>query len=257
MVTTDFRTGSPNWLDLGSPDPGAAAAFYGAVFGWSFASAGPQAGGYGFFQQGGRTVAALGPLTEPGAVSAWTLYFLTPDADATAKGVEQGGGTVRMAPGDVFDAGRMTAFTDPTGGQFAVWQPARTKGLDEVGAPGSFVWAELHSADVPRALAFYRGVFGWRTQEFEGSSDYVVLSTADGDQQEAGFGGAAPLHAELSPGWLPYFATEDPDAVVAAATAGGGSVVVAAADVPGAGRLAVLKDPFGAAFAVLRPDPRM
>lgn len=52
MLGTDFTTGSPNWLDLGSPDTDAAVAFYGAVLGWEFASAGPEAGGYGFFQVG-------------------------------------------------------------------------------------------------------------------------------------------------------------------------------------------------------------
>lgn len=68
MLGTDFRLGSPVWLDLGSPDTDAAAAFYSAVFGWQFVSAGPEAGGYGFFQVNGKTVAALGPLTEEGRV---------------------------------------------------------------------------------------------------------------------------------------------------------------------------------------------
>ena len=69
MLGTDFRTGSPVWIDLGSPDTQAAAAFYTAVFGWEFASAGPEGGGYGFFQKDGGTVAGLGPLTEQGAES--------------------------------------------------------------------------------------------------------------------------------------------------------------------------------------------
>ena len=33
MLTTDFRTGSPCWIDLGSPDIPATATFYGTVFG--------------------------------------------------------------------------------------------------------------------------------------------------------------------------------------------------------------------------------
>ncbi len=96
MLTTDYAPGAPNWLDLGCPDTAAATTFYRAVFGWDFQSAGPKAGGYGFWQKDGKTVAALGPLTEEGASSAWTVYFHTPDADATAKAVEQGGGTVRV-----------------------------------------------------------------------------------------------------------------------------------------------------------------
>jgi len=259
MVTTDFKTGSPNWIDLGSPDTARAAAFYAAVFGWEFQSAGPEAGGYGFFQLGGRTVGALGPLTEEGASSAWTVYFQSPDADATAKTVEQGGGTVRMAPDDVFDAGRMAAFTDPTGGEFAIWQPAGTKGLDVVGELGSFLWAELHSDDVPAAVEFYRSLFGWRASTDSGvpGVEYTVLSTAEGeDQLAAGFGGAAPLHPALRTGWLVYFSAADPDAVAGTVQANGGTVVLPLEDVPTVGRIGIFADPFGAQFAVLRPEPR-
>lgn len=34
MLSTDYVPGAPNWVDLGTPDVDAAAAFYGAVFGW-------------------------------------------------------------------------------------------------------------------------------------------------------------------------------------------------------------------------------
>ena len=120
MLGTDFRTGSPNWLDLGSPDTTGAAAFYGLVFGWEFVPAGPDAGGYGFFRKHHKTVAALGPLRDEGADSAWMVYFRSPDIQATAKAVEQGGGTVRAEPMDVMGEGWMAQFTDPQGAEFAL-----------------------------------------------------------------------------------------------------------------------------------------
>lgn len=43
MLTTHYVPGAPNWLDLGAPDVDAAAAYYAAVFGWTFQSAGPRA----------------------------------------------------------------------------------------------------------------------------------------------------------------------------------------------------------------------
>ncbi|MCP2312659.1 VOC family protein [Kitasatospora paracochleata] len=257
MPTSDYKTGSPCWVDLGSPDTAAATAFYEAVFGWSFQSAGPDAGGYGFFQQDGETVAAIGPLTEGGAASAWTVYFSTPDANATAKGVEQAGGTVRVPPMDVMAAGWMAQFTDPTGGEFAIWQPGEVKGLDQVAADNSFLWAELHTADQPAAIAFYQALFGWRTAGSDvPGMDYTILMTAEGDDpREAGFGGVADVHPGLNAGWLLYFAVADVDATVAAAGAAGGSVVMPAEDVPNVGRLAILVDPFGAQFAVMKPAP--
>lgn len=64
MLTTRFVTGAPNWIDLGTPDIEGATAFYRALFGWDFRSAGPEAGGYGFFQLGGRTAGGGMQMTE-------------------------------------------------------------------------------------------------------------------------------------------------------------------------------------------------
>ncbi|MGW1893823.1 VOC family protein [Streptomyces sp. NPDC002004] len=258
MLTTDFTTGSPNWIDLGSPDPKTAATFYGNVFGWSFQSAGPDAGGYGFFQKDGETVAAVGPLTEEGATSAWTVYFQTPDANATAEAVQKGGGSVRLEPMDVMEAGRMACFTDPGGADFAVWQPAAVRGLGKASESNALVWAELHSKDPAAAMSFYRSLFGWRSQvmEMPGMS-YTVLSTAEGDQEDASFGGLVGLQdpAEKTR-WMPYFAVDDADDIAAKAQSGGGTVLMPASDVPDVGRIAWLADPFGAPFAVLKPEPR-
>ncbi|MFD5103150.1 VOC family protein [Streptomyces albidochromogenes] len=257
MLSTDFVTGSPNWLDLGSPDTAGAAAFYGSVFRWDFLSAGPEAGGYGFFQLDGETVAALGPLTEEGASSAWTVYFQTPDADATVRAAEQSGATVRVEAFDVMNSGRMAALTDPGGAQFALWQPTDVKGLELTSAPGTLCWAELHIGDPAAALRFYGSLFGWRSQEMDAPGmTYTVLSTAEGDQQDASFGGVAALRdAAEKPRWIPYFAVEDADETVARTQGNGGSVVMPAADIPDVGRLAWLADPFDATFAVLRPAP--
>ncbi|NUU25353.1 MAG: VOC family protein [Streptomycetaceae bacterium] len=253
-----FPPGTPNWLDLGSPDVGAAAAFYSAVFGWSFTDLGPEAGGYGFFQLGGKTVAALGPLTQEGATSAWTVYFSTPSADTTTKDAEQAGGTVRVEPFDVFDAGRMACLTDPTGAEFAVWQANTTTGVDVACEPNTFLWAELHTSDRDAAFAFYRTLYGWRSQTMDvPGMPYTVVSTAEGDQEEAAFGGIAPLQGEGEASrWVPYFNVDDPDDITRRVESAGGAVVMPAADIPEVGRIAWFTDPAGATFAVLKPLPR-
>ncbi|MFF5448091.1 VOC family protein [Streptomyces sp. NPDC012888] len=257
MLGTDFRTGSPNWLDLGSPDT-AAAEFYRAVFGWEFVSAGPEAEGYGFFKREGRTVAALGPLMDQGAESAWMIYFQSPDIQATAKAVAQGGGQVRAEPMDVMGEGWLAQFTDPQGAEFAVWQPGRTKGLDVASETNTLCWAELHTGDTAAAIAFYRTLFGWRSQPMDAPGmTYEVLSVGEGDQQDGSFGGVAPLQDSDETRWVPYFAVADVDAVTTAVTGAGGSVLMPGVDVPDVGRIAWLGDRAGAVFAVLRPDPRM
>ncbi|MFD0279992.1 VOC family protein [Kitasatospora sp. NPDC127111] len=256
MLSTAFAPGSPNWLDLTSPDTAASVAFYRTVFGWSFSSAGPEAGGYGLFQQDGRTVAALGPFSDENARAGWTIYFCTHDADRTTELVEAAGGKVRFAPFTVFTSGRMAGYTDPVGADFAVWQPHDTAGLDAVTEPGTFCWAECYSVDAEAAKAFYRAVFSWQEQDVPlGEVMYTVLTPAGGGTEDA-LGGLMQLGPEHTAAgtashWLPYFEVVDVDAAVALAERLGATVRVPATDVHGVGRLAQLVDPHGAVLAVI------
>ncbi|MBY8876739.1 VOC family protein [Actinacidiphila acidipaludis] len=260
MLTTDYVPGAPNWVDLGSRDTEAAAAFYGALFGWEFQSAGPEAGGYGMFRLGGKTVAALGPLQAENANAAWTVYFATVDADATTKAVEQAGGRVRFPPMDVFDQGRLAGYADPTGADFAVWQPGTNKGLDRVG-DGALCWTELYTPDAEAAKAFYQTVFNWDTEGMplpDGGGTYHVVSRSGGGQTGS-HGGIMQLSGNLLPHgtayWQPYFAVADCDAVVARATERAATVLMPPTDMQGVGRIALLQDPERARFAVLSPEP--
>ncbi|MFG2293946.1 VOC family protein [Streptomyces sp. NPDC048603] len=258
MLGTDFRTGSPNWIDLGSPDTTGAAAFYGLVFGWEFVPAGPDAGEYGFFRKHHKTVAALGPLSDEGAKSAWMVYFQSPDIQATAKAVAQGGGTVRAEPMDVMGEGWLAQFSDPQGAEFAAWQPGKTRGIEAASADDTLCWVELHVGDPVADIAFYRTLFGWRSQEMDvPGMTYRVLSIGEGDQEDGSFGGVAPLQESDDARWVPYFAVADVDTTERAVIENGGSVLLPGVDVPDVGRIAWLEDPSGAVFAVLRPNPRL
>ena len=54
----DYEPGVPCWVDTLQPDPEAAMAFYGALFGWEFAGPGPM--GYSVARLRGRDVAGVG-----------------------------------------------------------------------------------------------------------------------------------------------------------------------------------------------------
>ncbi|MFJ8160287.1 VOC family protein [Streptomyces sp. NPDC096136] len=257
MLTSTQVPGGLNWLDLGTPDVDAAVAFYRRVFGWEFVSAGPEAGGYGFLRKEGRTVAAVGPLTEEGAGSAWTVYFRTVDADATAEAVEQAGGSVRFPPTEVFTAGRMAGFTDPAGAEFAVWEPRDTDGLERVNEPGSVSWIELYTTDGPAAKEFYGSVLSWETRDMPmgGGVVYTIAGPAGGGERTVHGGilqlGPEHLDAGSTPEWHPYFEVQDCDAALARAAEAGATVIIPAMDAPGVGRIAMVLDPFGAPFAVI------
>ncbi|GAA3858784.1 VOC family protein [Saccharothrix violaceirubra] len=248
MLTTDYLTGVPNWLDLGSTDVERSAAYYTALLDWTHEPLGPEAGGYGFFRHDGRIVAAIGPSTEPGA---WTVHLNTPDADATAGAVRAAGGEVRVEPDDVFTAGRLAAFTDPTGAEFAVWQPGDRVGLDAVTVPGSLAWIELHTTDVAAAVAFYTGVFDAEASKVPFSGGEYTVLTPRGAGDERSFAGVVPVGDGRSR-WVAYIEVTDVEATFARNTELGGGVLMPVEHVPGVGRMAWLTDPLGTVFAVIQ-----
>jgi predicted enzyme related to lactoylglutathione lyase len=260
MLTTRFVTGAPNWLDVGTSDLDGATSFYGGLFGWQFQSAGPDAGGYGFFQLSGRTAAGGMRTTPDQGPPSWTVYFQSPDAEATAKAAEQAGGSVLAPPMDVMGQGHMAILADTAGVPFGIWQPGLNKGLGAAGEDNSLCWVELYTPDIARAAAFYNAVFGWETEAVSyPQGTYTCVNPADGGA-DAMFGGVVPLAddpVEAASGayWLPYFAVTDTDATVTATQDRGGTVRLPTTDIPGVGRIARLADPYGARFAVIKPVP--
>ncbi|MGA5453627.1 VOC family protein [Streptomyces umbrinus] len=261
MLTTRFVTGAPNWVDLGTSDIDGATSFYNGLFGWDFRSAGPESGGYGFFQLTGKT-AAGGMQTSPEqGPPSWNVFFQTPDADATAKAVERTGGKVLMPPDDVMKEGRLAVFSDKAGVSFGVWQPGQLRGIDIAGDPGSLCWVELYTPDIAAAAAFYYSVLGLETSAmpFPGGT-YTCLNPAEGGEDSM-FGGVVPLaddptEQETGAYWLPYFEVADTDALVAKAEELGGTVRMPATSLEGVGRIAKLADPYGARFAVIKSEPQ-
>lgn len=250
MLSTEYTPGTPRWIDLGSPDVQAADAFYTSLFGWEKEEAGPDTGGYGFYKSAGKRIGGVGPLMDPNATPAWTVYFGCDDAEATVKSVEQAGGTVRAPAVDVMAFGRMAQLTDPQGGEFALWQPLETKGFEVVNVPVSLSWTELHTADPEAARAFYASVFGWSlTDNDMGEFTYTVTSMGG---EESSFGGLmGHFPGETVTFWLPYFEVADCDATAAKAAELGGSVLMGPATLDGVGRMASVRDPHGSLFSVI------
>jgi predicted enzyme related to lactoylglutathione lyase len=252
---TEYPPGSPAWVDLGTPDPAAAKTFYQSLFGWELQDMGPDAGGYMIATLRGKQVAGVGPqMGPPGAPPWWTTYVYIEDADTTAKSIEAAGGKVMMPPFDVMDAGRMAVFTDPEGAVCAIWQPNQHRGAQLVNEPGTLCWNELASRDVEGAKRFYGAVFGWvgdtQTMGDMTYTEWKLNGESIGGMREIG-----PMDPpDLPPNWLVYFATDDTDATVAKVSAGGGNVMVPPTDIP-PGRFAVVTDPQGTIFALIKMNP--
>jgi predicted enzyme related to lactoylglutathione lyase len=155
----------------------------------------------------------------------------------------------------------MAQYSDPLGGQFAVWQPGKNPGFELVDKPGSLSWTELYTSDAAAAKEFYGDVLGWRFSDMAlpgGGGTYSLITPADLPEERMQ-GGLMPLREQDlaltngRPYWHPVFAVADCDAAVAKVTENGGSVQMGPEDAEGVGRLAVCVDPSKADFVVLTP----
>jgi predicted enzyme related to lactoylglutathione lyase len=135
--------------------------------------------------------------------------------------------------------------------------PAQASNHNRSPSHGSLIWYELMTPDPDGTKTFYDAVVGWRigepVAEFEG---YRMIGRSDG-----GFaGGVLPLTEDMQqhgakPTWLGYICVDDTDAAVAAIEEVGGKVYLAARDLPNVGRIAMVTDPQGAPFYVMKPTP--
>ena len=124
-------------------------------------------------------------------------------------------------------------------------------------AQGHLIWYELMTPDGHASKAFYDKVVGWQigepVAEYQG---YRMIGRGDG-----GFaGGVLQLTDEMKqhgarPTWLGYVGVDDADAAVAAIEQAGGKALMPAFDIPKVGRVAMVTDPQGVPFYVMKPIP--
>ena len=255
---TSYEPGTPSWVDLGTSDTDAARAFYGELFGWTADEPGPieETGGYAMFRNDGRLVAGLAPLMSEGQPVAWSTYVSTDDLDALTERAKAAGATVIAEPMQVTDAGRMAFYMHAAGGVLGAWEPGRHKGAELVNEPGSFAWNELQTRDIEGAKAFGEAVFGWTTSEWDmGDGVYTLFNV--GENGVAGATAVPPGVPEGIPSyWMTYFAVDDADAAVAKVRELGGNVPMEPMDAPGVGRFAIVTDPQGAVFGLIKNAER-
>jgi predicted enzyme related to lactoylglutathione lyase len=249
MERDSYEHGVPSWIDLGTPDPEAAAMFYGELFGWHVEQGPPEAGGYAMAMLRGKLVAGLGPQQNPGPAY-WSTYVNVDDADAIATAVEAGGGKTIVSPMDVMTAGRVGIFADPTGAAFGVWQPADMKGAQLVNEPNTWCWSELLTTDLAGSKQFYGSVFGWGGHS-SGPDDQPYTEWQVGDRSVGGMMAKPAEAGDMPNAWIVYFTVDDVEATTQKVRELGGSVTADPMDV-GPGRIAILTDPTGGTFGVIR-----
>lgn len=254
-IVNEYAHGAPCWFELATTDQAAAKSFYSQVFGWDIADfpMGPNEY-YTMFKMGGNDVSAAYSLPQrlldQGVPPHWGVYFNTTGVDAAAEKAKSLGATLLQPPFDVMDVGRMSIVRDPGGAVFSLWEKRRHFGAGVIGEMNTVCWSELVTWDAGQARDFYTGLFGWTTKGAASMATYLEFSVAGQPS-----GGIMPMDDAwkgVPSHWGIYFMVADCDATVAKATELGAKVLHGPFDAPGVGRMAMMNDPQGAGFAVIK-----
>jgi|SRR5829696_6041083 len=120
---------------------------------------------------------------------------------------------------------------------------------------GRHVWSELMTTDAKAAETFYDTVVGWTSEPFAQSPMPYTIFKRGGGASVAGVM-TRPQGMNLPPFWAMYLAVPNLEESVAQIKRLGGSELSEVIAVPGVGRMQMLKDPQGASFYVIQPEPR-
>ncbi len=117
--------GCLTWNELGTPDPGAARAFYEDLFGWGTEEMDTGGGpSYTIVMLGERSNGGIREFSpeERQVPAYWMPYFAVESADATVARAGELGGRVAAGPLEIPNGGRIAAIADPQGAFFGIWE---------------------------------------------------------------------------------------------------------------------------------------
>jgi predicted enzyme related to lactoylglutathione lyase len=253
---TNFEKHDPGtfcWIELATSDDKGAKQYYTSLFGWTTNENDMgEMGTYYIFQKNGRDCAAMYKqgADQQGVPPNWMSYVNVTSADDSVEKAKSLGGNVVAGPFDVYDFGRMAVLFDPQGAAISLWQPKNHIGVQIRDEADTLCWNELQARDLGVGKNFYAPLFDWSLKESPQYTEFHLGEKAVGGMLQSQAPKGVPAF------WLPYFAVDDCDAAVQKSSGLGGSVHVPPMDIPNVGRFAVLTDPQGASFAVIKLELR-
>ena len=120
---------------------------------------------------------------------------------------------------------------------------------------------EIHAENPERAAAFYKALFAWNIQKWNGPADYWMVMTGAKDQPGIDGGlmrrhGPPPADMQAVNAYVCTVEVDNVDAMLEKALKLGGTLALAKMPIPGIGWLAYAKDTEGNIFGMLQNDPK-
>lgn len=132
---------------------------------------------------------------------------------------------------------------------------------------GRVVHFEIEADDPARAIVFYKNVFGWKIEEWQGPGDkyWLVMTGKDGSKLQGKEGdgidgailkrrGVVPAHNNPVSAFVCTIEVENLDEACKNVVEHGGNMVVDKAPIATVGWLCYCKDTEGNVFGMMQPD---
>jgi len=118
--------------------------------------------------------------------------------------------------------------------------------------PGTFCWFEIGTSDQKKAKEFYCSLFGWQATDspMDDGRMYTMLLLNGSDVAGCYMLDKELLDQHIPPHWMTYVRVESADATALKASQLGGEVLMQPFDIFDIGRMAVIRDPGGAALSL-------
>lgn len=240
------------WLELTATEQTEAIAFYSGVFGWTTREA-PGHPHHSIFVLDGRPVASihvLPPLQRVvGVHPRWLPHVVISGMDELILRAHTLGGEIE-GPFEALDGGKNAVLVDPSGAEIGLWEPMPSSTPAINSELGAASWYELHAKDPALARFFYNGIFDWGARTSHDASPYDLWMS-----NGHAIGGMRELDPEwqgLPAGWMVYFDVDDVTASTLRVTQLGGQVSIAPTELGDGSSFAVVTDPQGAAFGIVK-----
>lgn len=111
---------------------------------------------------------------------------------------------------------------------------------------------EVPADNAQRAAAFYKTVFGWTIEKWEGPEEYWLVTT--GSDKTPGINGGILKRSDPASNVCNTVQVGSVDDFAAAVEQAGGKVVAPKMPIPGVGYLAYCEDTEGNRFGIMQPD---
>ena len=119
-------------------------------------------------------------------------------------------------------------------------------------ANGTFCWNELATNNLEAARKFYTELLGWKLHTSDAAGMNYIEIEAAGRRVGGMYQTTPETGGQMPPHWMAYVAVDDVDTLAGRVESLGGKVCVGPMDIPNVGRFAVINDPAGAVFSIIK-----